>query len=131
MTLLVKAAADFGLDAPFFTYYGASSGVATQLGEKGVDRLYQINEYYGDFEDPEMAQRQVDLYKKANWDFYYLRLSNMLDMLKKAADQEKSVNPVVIAKALEGDDADQHHWRAGDACGRSPDPVAHVYLGDG
>ncbi|WP_290518973.1 branched-chain amino acid ABC transporter substrate-binding protein [Alcanivorax sp.] len=102
MTLLVKAAADFGLDAPFFTYYGASSGVATQLGEKGVDRLYQINEYYGDFEDPEMAQRQVDLYKKANWDFYYLRLSNMLDMLKKAADQEKSVNPVVIAKALEG-----------------------------
>jgi len=102
MTLLVKAAADFGLDAPFFTYYGASSGVVTQLGDKGVGRLYQINEYYGDFEDPEMAQRQLDFYKKANWDFYYLRLSNMLDMLKKAADQEKSVNPVVIAKALEG-----------------------------
>lgn len=102
MTLLVKAAADFGLDAPFFTYYGASSGVVTQLGDKGVGRLYQINEYYGDFEDPEMAQRQLDFYDKANWDFYYLRLSNMLDMLKKAADQEKSVNPVVIAKALEG-----------------------------
>ena len=102
MTLLVKAAADFGLDAPFFTYYGASAGVVTQLGDKGVDRLYQINEYYGDFEDPEMAQRQVDLYEKSNWDFYYLRLSNMLDMLKKVADQEKSVDPVVIAKALEG-----------------------------
>ncbi|MEQ9507815.1 MAG: branched-chain amino acid ABC transporter substrate-binding protein, partial [Alloalcanivorax xenomutans] len=82
ITLLVKAAAEFGLKAPFYTYYGASSGVVTQLGDKGVDRIYQINEYYGDFEDPEMAKKQVEMYEKTGWDFYYLRLSTMLDMLK-------------------------------------------------
>ncbi|WOA32970.1 branched-chain amino acid ABC transporter substrate-binding protein [Alloalcanivorax xenomutans] len=102
ITLLVKAAAEFGLKAPFYTYYGASSGVVTQLGDKGVDRIYQINEYYGDFEDPEMAKRQVEMYEKTNWDFYYLRLSTMLDMLKAAADKTGSTDPKDLAKALEG-----------------------------
>ncbi|KAF0806167.1 Leu/Ile/Val-binding protein-like protein [Alcanivorax xiamenensis] len=102
ITLLVKAAAEFGLKAPFYTYYGASSGVVTQLGDKGVDRIYQINEYYGDFEDPEMAQRQVEMYEKTGWDFYYLRLSTMLDMLKAAADKAGSTDPKDLAKALEG-----------------------------
>ncbi|AFT69888.1 ABC transporter, periplasmic branched chain amino acid binding protein [Alloalcanivorax dieselolei B5] len=102
ITLLVKAAAEFGLKAPFYTYYGASSGVVTQLGDKGVDRIYQINEYYGDFEDPEMAKRQVEMYEKTNWDFYYLRLSTMLDMLKAAADKAGSTDPKDLAKALEG-----------------------------
>ncbi|WP_133492678.1 branched-chain amino acid ABC transporter substrate-binding protein [Alcanivorax sp. 24] len=102
ITLLVKAAAEFGLKAPFYTYYGASSGVVTQLGDKGVDRIYQINEYYGDFEDPEMAKRQVEMYEKTGWDFYYLRLSTMLDMLKAAADKAGSTDPKDLAKALEG-----------------------------
>lgn len=102
ITLLVKSAAEFGLKAPFYTYYGASSGVVTQLGDKGVDRIYQINEYYGDFEDPEMAKRQVEMYEKTNWDFYYLRLSTMLDMLKAAADKAGSTDPKDLAKALEG-----------------------------
>ncbi|MFT0140543.1 branched-chain amino acid ABC transporter substrate-binding protein [Alloalcanivorax xenomutans] len=102
ITLLVKAAAEFGLKAPFYTYYGASSGVVTQLGDKGVDRIYQINEYYGDFEDPEMAKKQVEMYEKTGWDFYYLRLSTMLDMLKAAADKAGSTDPKDLAKALEG-----------------------------
>ena len=53
ITLLVKAAADYGLDMPFLTYYGAMAGVVTQVGEAGVDRIYQANEYYGDFDKPE------------------------------------------------------------------------------
>ena len=101
ITLLVKAAADYGLQAPFLTYYGASSGVVTQTGDKGVDRIYQINEYYGDFDDPEMAKRQVAMYKEKGWDFYYLRLSTMMEMLKKATDQAKSIDPVKVAFTLE------------------------------
>lgn len=102
ITLLVKAAAEFGLEAPFYTYYGASSGVVTQLGDKGVGRIYQINEYYGEFDDPEMAKRQEELYERSGWDFYYLRLSTMVDMLKKATEKADSIDPVKVAKALEG-----------------------------
>lgn len=42
------------------------------------------------------------MYEKTNWDFYYLRLSTMLDMLKAAADKAGSTDPKDLAKALEG-----------------------------
>ena len=102
ITLLVKSAADSGLDMPFLTYYGAMAGVVTQVGDAGVDRIYQVNEYYGDFEDPEMAEQQVRMYDETGWDYYWLRLSTMLDMLQKAAEKADSTDPVAIARAMEG-----------------------------
>ena len=101
ITLLVKAAADYGLDMPFLTYYGAMAGVVTQVGEAGVDRIYQVNEYYGDFDKPEMAEQQVAMYKETGWDYYWLRLTTMLDMLDKAAEKAGSTDPVKVAFAME------------------------------
>jgi|TARA_R100001143_G_scaffold13369_1_gene15031 branched-chain amino acid transport system substrate-binding protein len=101
ITLLVKAAADYGLDMPFLTYYGAMAGVVTQVGEAGVDRIYQVNEYYGDFDKPEMAEQQVAMYEDTGWDYYWLRLTTMLDMLDKAAEKAGSTDPVKVAFAME------------------------------
>ena len=101
ITLLVKAAADYGLDMPFLTYYGAMAGVVTQVGEAGVDRIYQINEYYGDFDKPEMAEQQVAMYEETGWDYYWLRLTTMLDMIDKAAEKAGSTDPVKVAFAME------------------------------
>ncbi len=102
ITLLVKSAADYGLDIPFLTYYGAMAGVVTQVGEAGVDRIYQVNEYYGDFEKPEMAEQQVAMYEETGWDYYWMRLTTMLDMLDKAAEKAGSTDPVKVAFAMEG-----------------------------
>ncbi|MCC4310215.1 branched-chain amino acid ABC transporter substrate-binding protein [Alcanivorax marinus] len=102
ITLLVKAAADYGVDLPFLTYYGAMAGVVTQVGDAGVDRIYQVNEYYGDFDDPDMAGQQVAMYEQTGWDYYWLRLSTMLDMLQKAAEKAGSTDPVQVAFAMEG-----------------------------
>ncbi len=101
ITLLVKAAADYGLDMPFLTYYGAMAGVVTQVGEAGVDRIYQVNEYYGDFDKPEMAEQQVAMYEETGWDYYWLRLTTMLDMIDKAAEKAGSTDPVKVAFAME------------------------------
>lgn len=101
ITLLVKAAADYGLDMPFLTYYGAMAGVVTQVGEAGVDRIYQVNEYYGDFDKPEMAEQQVAMYEDTGWDYYWLRLTTMLDFLDKAAEKAGSTDPVKVAFAME------------------------------
>mgnify|MGYP002701053634 CR=1 FL=1 len=101
ITLLVKAAADYGLDMPFLTYYGAMAGVVTQVGEAGVDRIYQVNEYYGDFDKPEMAEQQVAMYEDTGWDYYWLRLTTMLDMIDAAAEKADSTDPVKVAFALE------------------------------
>ena len=101
ITLLVKAAADYGLDMPFLTYYGAMAGVVTQVGEAGVDRIYQVNEYYGDFDKPEMAEQQVAMYEETGWDYYWLRLTTMLDMIDAAAEKADSTDPVKVAFAME------------------------------
>jgi len=101
ITLLVKAAADSGLEMPFLTYYGAMAGVVTQVGEAGVDRIYQVNEYYGDFDKPEMAEQQVAMYEDTGWDYYWLRLTTMLDMIDKAAEKAGSTDPVKVAFAME------------------------------
>jgi len=101
ITLLVKAAADYGLDMPFLTYYGAMAGVVTQVGEAGVDRIYQANEYYGDFDKPEMAEQQVAMYEDTGWDYYWLRLTTMLDMIDAAAEKADSTDPVKVAFAME------------------------------
>ena len=101
ITLLVKAAADYGLDMPFLTYYGAMAGVVTQVGEAGVGRIYQVNEYYGDFDKPEMAEQQVAMYEETGWDYYWLRLTTMLDMIDKAAEKAGSTDPVKVAFAME------------------------------
>ncbi len=70
INLLIKSAAEYGVDVPFLTYYGSTPGTITQVGDKGVDRVYLIAEYHGDFTDPEIAERQVALYKEKGWDYY-------------------------------------------------------------
>jgi len=101
INLLIKSASEYGVDVPFLTYYGNTPGTITQVGEKGVDRIYLISEYHGDFTDPEIAERQEKMYKQTGWDLYP-RVSVMLEMIKKAGDKAGSVEPVKLARALEG-----------------------------
>lgn len=102
ITLLVKAAADYGLDIPILSYYGNSPGTVTQLGEKGVDRLYLVAELSGDYSTPELGQRETDMYKEKGWDFGYLRITDMMEMWKQAAEKANSIDPTKVAFALEG-----------------------------
>lgn len=101
INLLIKSAAEYGVDVPFLTYYGSTPGTITQVGDKGVDRVYLIAEYRGDFTDPEIAERQVALYKEKGWD-YYPRVAAMLEMMKAAGDKADSIDPLAVAKTLEG-----------------------------
>ncbi|MFP1683274.1 branched-chain amino acid ABC transporter substrate-binding protein [Alloalcanivorax sp. C16-1] len=101
INLLIKSAAEYGVDVPFLTYYGSTPGTITQVGDKGVDRVYLIAEYHGDFTDPKIAERQVALYKEKGWD-YYPRVAAMLEMMKAAGDKADSIEPLAVAKTLEG-----------------------------
>lgn len=101
MTLLIKAAASAGLDIPFLTYYGNTPGTVSEVGKKGVGRMYTIFEYNSDFTDPKMADLEKELYKKTGWD-YYLRVANMLNMVKIAGDKAHSIDPTKVAFALQG-----------------------------
>lgn len=104
MVLLAKALANFGIKAPFLTYYAGSPGTVTQVGDRGVDHIYQIYGYYGDTDDPAIAERQKKMYKEKGWDYFifYPRITSMMEMLKKAADENHTIDPVKIAYAMEG-----------------------------
>lgn len=102
VSLLIKSASESGLNIPFVTLYAAAPGAPSAIGKKGVGRVYLTWLYNGDFEDPEMAQRQVELKQKTGYDYWDLRNTYMLDMLKIAAEKADSIDPTEVAFALEG-----------------------------
>jgi branched-chain amino acid transport system substrate-binding protein len=102
VTLLVKAAADSGLNIPFLTYYGGLVGTIKAVGKKGVDRLYEAWLYNGDFKNPKMAKRNAEFHKKTGFEYGDLRGFYMIHMLKAAAEKADSIDPTKVAFALEG-----------------------------
>ncbi len=103
VTLFIKAAASMGLDIPFVTHGGNSPGVVTEVGEKGVDRLYLAFPFDYDYADnPDLAAREAKMYKETGWDYANPPTTDMLDMLKAAAAKAGSIDPTQVAFALEG-----------------------------
>ena len=103
VTLLVKAAADAGLKAPFYTYYGGGYGVAPALGELGVGRVVQITEWHlnlGTGPSESFLREFHQKYKPIDW--YYGRVNTTMYMLAKAVQAAHSTDPKKVALALEG-----------------------------
>ncbi|MGR3454873.1 branched-chain amino acid ABC transporter substrate-binding protein [Pseudooceanicola sp.] len=104
MTLLVKAAADSGLNIPFLTFYGGSLGAVAALGEGSIDTLYQVSEGITNLDASDEQYALIEEYKERfpDYDYYYHRAFVAVDMLAAAAEKAGSTDPVEIAKALEG-----------------------------
>ncbi|HEU0196904.1 MAG TPA: ABC transporter substrate-binding protein [Nevskiaceae bacterium] len=102
MTLLTKSASDLHLRAPIMTFYSVLPGAPQALGQTGVGRTYLVWLWNGDYKDPAMAEREVSLKSKTGYDYFDLRFTYTLDMLRLAANKAHSVRPEKIALALEG-----------------------------
>ncbi len=103
VVLLVKAASDYGLNIPFITHGGNSPGVVTEVGKKGVDRLYLAFPFDYDYaSNPELAARETRMYKQMKWDYANPPTTYMLDMLKLAIEKAGSTDTTKVAYALEG-----------------------------
>lgn len=104
MTLLVKAAADSGLNIPFLTFYGGSLGAVAALGEGSIDTLYQVSEGVTNQDASDEQYALIEEYKQRfpDYDYYYHRAFVAAEMLKAAAEKAGSNDPIDVAKALEG-----------------------------
>jgi branched-chain amino acid transport system substrate-binding protein len=102
MVLLVKAAADYGLKIPLLTYFGNAAGTVKEVGQKGVGRLYVISDLSGDFKNPKLAKLEEKMRERTGWDLTFIRIFDMMDMLKMAVEKAGSTDPVKVAYALEG-----------------------------
>jgi len=101
--LLLKAAADAGLQVDWYTYYAGGTGGPTAVKQANVpDRVFAIgegvsNEPYAPAQEFEKAFRA-----KLGVTLFYPRAVNEIRMFVKAAEEANSVEPVKIAAKLDG-----------------------------
>jgi branched-chain amino acid transport system substrate-binding protein len=104
LALLVKAAKEAGLGVNFYTYYGGVTGTPTAIGEAGADKMKVVG-YAGNQSDMPpatmtFAQNFTKKYPKD--DYYTYAAKNALEMLTRAMTEVKSIDPLPVAKKLEG-----------------------------
>ncbi|MBV7377829.1 branched-chain amino acid ABC transporter substrate-binding protein [Maritimibacter dapengensis] len=114
MQLLMKAAAENGSDVPYLTFYGGSKGAVSSLGEGGVGLLYQVTEGITNLDADDEQYALIEEYKERfpDYDYYYHRAFNAMEMFVKAAEEAGSVDPIPVAKAMEGLTIDHAYGQA-------------------
>ncbi|MCS6765398.1 MAG: branched-chain amino acid ABC transporter substrate-binding protein [Candidatus Protistobacter heckmanni] len=102
MALLIKAAKEANLAANFYTYYAGTTGVPTAMGSAGEGRVKVVG-YWNPNSSKVTGQDIVEGYKKKyNDDYYTMATYTGIAMLAKAFKETKSIEPVAVAKAMEG-----------------------------
>jgi branched-chain amino acid transport system substrate-binding protein len=102
IALLLKAAADAGLQTDFYTYYAGGAGGPTAIKQTGLaDRVFDIVE--GNANDaPAPAQKTEQEFRdKYGVTLWYPRAVNEMRMFAKAANEAKSNDPKAVAAKLE------------------------------
>ena len=104
LALLIKAAKDAGLDANFYTYYAATTGVPTAMGASGIDRVRFVG--YWNLNNDKAGSTGEKIYKefkdKYKDDWYTMATFTVVKSLAEAFNKAKSTDPVKVAFALEG-----------------------------
>ncbi len=101
--LLLKAAADAGLQTNWYTYYAGGPGGPTAIKQSGLaHRVYAIAEGIPNSEGPEAMKFEADFRAKTGMPVYYPRAANEIRMLVKAIQLAKSEDARAVAEKLEG-----------------------------
>jgi branched-chain amino acid transport system substrate-binding protein len=101
MTLLVKAAADSGLEAAFYTYYAMGLGAPTAMGTAAVDKVHVIWRWHPNlpFEDEHKAAEEYKL--RYGLQYYSMPLNTLFAMLVSAIERAGSTDALRVAISLE------------------------------
>jgi branched-chain amino acid transport system substrate-binding protein len=107
LSLLIREATAAGLNVNFYTYYGGGLGVPAAIGRSGIDRVVQITEWHANVavdEEQALMREWLDQFKARNpeIDWYYLRVYNLMQMLKNAIEAAGSTDALAVAHALRG-----------------------------
>ncbi len=102
LTLLLKAAKDFGLNVNFFTLNANNPGTPTQLGSWGANKVSVVWNWTNNANTPELEKIYVAYKKKYNEDFIFAAHWNTMNMLFAAIKNAKSTEAKQVALALEG-----------------------------
>jgi branched-chain amino acid transport system substrate-binding protein len=104
LALLIKASKDAALTANFYTYYAATTGVATAMGASGIERVRFVG-YWNVNNDKvgSVGEKIVTEFKnKYKDDWYTMATYTVIRSLAEAFNKTKSTEPVKVAFGLEG-----------------------------
>ncbi len=101
-TLLIKSSKESGLGVVYYTLNAQNAGAPASIGAAGADHIKQVFTWHANVADNKAEKFALDFRKKYTGDFYYNTPRTELEMLAKAMIETKSVDPLKIARALEG-----------------------------
>ncbi len=104
IALLLKAAADAGLKADWYTYYAGGAGGPTAIRQANLpDRVFAIAEGFPNIDYAPAREAEKEFRAKLNGQsLWYPRVFNMMSMVFRAIEEAKSPDPVKFAPKLEG-----------------------------
>ena len=102
LSLLLKAAKDYGLNINFFTMNANNPGVPAQMGSWGENKVSVIWNWGHNAPTPELEKIYIAYKKQSDEDFIFAAHYNIVHMLTAAMDKAKSTEPKAVAYALEG-----------------------------
>jgi branched-chain amino acid transport system substrate-binding protein len=103
IALLLKAAADAGLQVDWYTYYAGGAGGPTAIKQSNIpDRVYQIGEGVPNDEPPDVQKTEEEFRAKFGVTLWYPRVVNEMRMLGQAIKDANSDEPKAVAAKLEG-----------------------------
>ena len=103
IALLLKAAADAGLKADFYTYYAGGAGGPTAIKQANLpDRVFAVLEGHANVPYAPSQKFEEAFRAKVGQSVWYPRVVNEMAMLVKAIEEAKSADPVKVAAKLDG-----------------------------
>jgi branched-chain amino acid transport system substrate-binding protein len=99
--LLVKAAADAGLQVDWYTFYAGGTGGPTAMKQANLpDRIFAVGEGFANIPHKEAAEFEKALRAKYGVSLFYPRGVNQMRMLAEAITKAKSDDPKKFAAVL-------------------------------
>ena len=103
ISLLIKAAADAGLQVNFFTFYAGGTGGPTAVKQANLaNRVFAVGEGFANIPHKASQDFEKELRAKYKVSLFYPRGVNQMRMLAAAINQAKSDDPKKVAAALHG-----------------------------
>jgi branched-chain amino acid transport system substrate-binding protein len=102
LILLMRASRDAGLTTRYYTLNAHFIGTPTAIGEAGVGRLINVSAWHANIADGRLDQYYVDYKKQYKEEWNMLPAKTAVEMWAKAVDTAKSLEPIAVARALEG-----------------------------
>ena len=101
--LLLKAAADSGLKANWYTYYAGGTGGPTAIKQANLNhQVFTVTEGFANVANAPSQEFEKALRAKYDFSLFYPRAVNEMRMFALAAEKAKSLDPVKVAAVLEG-----------------------------